>query len=108
VPIQQELLLRLGAATLHQGASVGGRQMHVDHLDSGEFLQGGPEAQALGEGAQVGVHGNLHAISEEGDQDVGVNAPLQLVEDRSKVKMSPAASPTSDDGLVLREHLDLE
>lgn len=35
------VLFRFGVAGLDQGATVGGRQMHVDHLQGGEFFQHG-------------------------------------------------------------------
>ena len=35
-----EFRLRLGVAGQQQFASVSGRQMDIDHLDGGEFLQG--------------------------------------------------------------------
>ncbi len=38
-PVEQQSLvgLRLGVTAQNQGASVGGRQVHIDHLDGGDF-----------------------------------------------------------------------
>ena len=51
-PIQHKLLFgfRFGVTAQDQGSPVGGRQMHVDHLDGGEFLQGGPRGQSRATG----------------------------------------------------------
>jgi hypothetical protein len=42
-PIQDELLVlgRLGVAGQDQSAPVGGREMHVEHLDRGELVEHG-------------------------------------------------------------------
>ena len=63
-PVEQQSLvgLGLGVTTQDEGAAVGGRQVHIDHLDGDEFLQGRPWGQPQREGAQTRLQGDLETI----------------------------------------------
>ena len=63
-------------------AAVAGRQVHVDHLHGGEFLQHRARGQPRRQGAQALFQGDLQAIGDEGDEDVGFDAMVELVVDR--------------------------
>ena len=80
-PVEQQSLvgLRLGVTAQDQGAAVGGRQVHIDHLDGGEFLQGGPWGQPRREGAQTGLQGDLETIGQEGDENRCCDPRIQWV-----------------------------
>ena len=65
-----------------QVPAVGGRQMDVDHLQSGQLLQDG-------RGVSPGAHGDarffkvtVQAVAHEGDEDVRLDALLALMEHR--------------------------
>ena len=75
------VLVRLGMARQHQMAPVGGRHMDVHHLDGGELLDDGAwgEAGRLGPGEVL--QGHEQAIGDERDEDVRLDALLELVED---------------------------
>ena len=75
------VLARLGMARQHQVAPVGGRHMEVDHLDGGELLDDGARGEAgrLGPGEVLQSH--EQAIGDERDEDVRLNALLELMED---------------------------
>jgi hypothetical protein len=57
--------------------------MHVDHLEGGEFLQGGPRGQSRGQGPQAGLEGDLETLGEKGDEEMGVDTLVELVVDRA-------------------------
>ena len=88
--IEQQLLvgLRLGVAAQDQGSSVGGGQMDIDHLDGGEFLQGGARGQARCEGPQTGLQGDLQAIGQEGHKDMRFDPRIQLVVDGTNTQVA--------------------
>ena len=75
--------LGLGEAGKDDLAAVGGGQMHVDHLQGGELLERATRGQAWGEVVQAAGQGDLQAIGEEGDEDVGFDTLLVLMEDRA-------------------------
>ena len=62
--------------------------MDIDHLDGGEFLQGGPWGQARSEGAQTGLQGDLETVGQEGDKNVRFDAPIQLMIDRPNTQVT--------------------
>ena len=63
-------------------ATVGGREMHIDHLDRRQFFQDGPRGQPGGELAGPELQSHLQAIGDEGDEDVGFDPVVQLMVDR--------------------------
>src|SRR5882757_11223536 len=82
-PVDQEfeLGLWLGVSGEHDLAAVGCRQMNIDHLDGSELLERASGGQAGCEGVQAVRQGDVQAVGEEGDEDVGFDALLVLVED---------------------------
>jgi hypothetical protein len=84
-PVDQELQFGfgLGVAGEHDLAPVGGRQMDVDHLDGGELFERAARGQPGRQGMQAARQGDLHAVGQEGDEDVGLDPPLVLMEDRA-------------------------
>ena len=78
-----ELGLGLGVAGQPQFPPIGRRQMHIDHLDGSEFLQGAARGQSRGQGVQAALQRDLHAVREERDEDMSLDAALLLMEDRT-------------------------
>ncbi len=62
--------------------------MDIDHLDGGELLQGRPWGQTWSEGAQTGLQSDLETISQEGDEKVRIDAPIQLVVNRTNTQVA--------------------
>ena len=75
------VLARLGMARQHQVAPVGGRYMEVDHLDGGELLDDGARGEAGRLGPSEVLQSHEQAIGDERDEDVRLNALLELMED---------------------------
>ena len=71
----------MGVTGQHQHATIGGGDVHVDHLHGGELLQGSARAEAWGICVQLPAEGDMQAIGEEGDEDVRLDALLMLVVD---------------------------
>jgi len=90
-PIDQEfgLWLGLGVSGEPDLAAVGGRQMNVDHLDGGELFERVTRGSAGWEGVQAAGQGDVQAVGEEGDEDVGFDALLVLVEDGADGEVAP-------------------
>ena len=57
--------------------------MHVDHLDGGELCEGVAGGEPGSEAMETAGQGDLQAVGEEGDEDVGFDAPFALMEDRA-------------------------
>src|SRR5208283_5703506 len=57
--------------------------MNVDHLNGGEFLEHAARGQARREPFQAAAEGDVQTISEEGDEDVRLDALLFLMVDRA-------------------------
>jgi hypothetical protein len=57
--------------------------MDVDHLDGGEFIERGAGGQSRGQGMESAREGDLKAIGEEGDEDMGLDALFVMMEDRA-------------------------
>ena len=64
-------------------SSVGCGHMHVDHLDGGELCQGGWRREPWGETLEPTCERHLQVVGEEGDEDVGFNALVALMKDRT-------------------------
>ena len=77
-----ELGFGLGVAGEHQLAAIGGWQVHVDHLYRGELLEHAARRQPGRQSMQAPRKGDVQAIGQEGDEDVGLDARLDLVKDR--------------------------
>jgi hypothetical protein len=79
------LKLRLGlcVACQHEFASVGCRQIDIDHLDGSELLQGTSGSEPRRQSMKAALQGNMQAICQKRDEDVGLDAVLVLVENRT-------------------------
>ena len=82
--IQQEAELGfgLGIAGEQQLAAVGGRQMDVDHLHGGKLLQHAARRQSRRQRMQAPRESDVQAIGQKGNEDVRLDASLELVKDR--------------------------
>ncbi len=63
-------------------SSVGGGEVDVDHLHGLELVEDGSGGEAGRQGAQALLEGDLQAIGDEGHEDVGLDAMVELVVDR--------------------------
>ena len=73
----------LGVARQYQLASVSGRHMDVDHLDGGKLLDGAARAQPRRQRMQAALQCDVRTIGQEGDEDMGLDPPFLVMEDRS-------------------------
>ena len=80
---QAKLGLGFGVAREDDLTPVGGRQMDIDHLHGGELCQRAAGGEAGSEAVQASGQGDLQAVGEEGDEDVGFDAPFVVMEDRA-------------------------
>jgi len=62
---------------------IGGWQMHVHHLDAGEFLQHRAWRESRSQGAQPLLECRLQAVGNESNEDVRLDAVVLLVMDRT-------------------------
>src|ERR1700686_2328959 len=83
--LEQDLLfgVELGIAAQDQGAAIGCREVHVEHLHGSELVEHGPGSEARCQRAQSRAQRDVKAIGEEGDEDVSFDALLELVVDRA-------------------------
>ena len=72
----------LGVARQDQLTPVGGGQVHVDHLHGGELLQHRPRGESRRARARALLQRHMQAIGDEGDEDVGFDALVELMIDR--------------------------
>jgi hypothetical protein len=70
-----------------QGAAVGSREMHVEHLDGGELVEHGPGGEAGGERLEPCAQRDVQTVGQEGDEDVRLDAVLELMVDRAQVQI---------------------
>jgi hypothetical protein len=84
---QAELGLRLGVAREHELTSVGGRDVHVDHLQGGEFLEHAARRQSWRQGVETSLESDVEAIGKKGDEDVRLDPFRILVEDRMSLSL---------------------
>jgi len=86
---EQHFLLGVGfgVAAEDQSSAVGGREVDVEHLDGGESVEHGAGREAGGQGPEPGAKRDVQAISQEGDEDVSLDALLQLVVDRPQLQV---------------------
>ena len=86
---QFEFGLRLGVAGQQQLAAIGGGQVHVDHLHGGELFEHAARRQPRRQRMQAAAKGDVQAIGQKGDEDVGLDARLELVKDRPDGEIAP-------------------
>ena len=84
-PVDQELKFGFGVGMARKPdlASIGGRQMNINHLDGGELFERAARGQPGRQGVKPTGQRDLHAVSKEGDEDVGLDPRLVLMEDRA-------------------------
>ena len=56
--------LGLGVAAQDQGASIGGWEVNIEHLDGGELVEDGARGQPRSQRTQTGTQGNVQAVGE--------------------------------------------
>ena len=71
-----------------QLASVGGGDGHVEHLDLAQSLQHAAGTQAGGRLLVVFLKGDVQAVGEEADEDVGFDASVELVKDGAQAEVA--------------------
>ena len=81
---EQQLQLRLGLGVSGQAqfATVGGRDVHVNHLNSREFLEQAARGQTRRQSLQAKADGDVQAISQERDEDMRLDTLRVLMMDR--------------------------
>ncbi|MBK8121461.1 MAG: hypothetical protein IPK39_21635 [Sulfuritalea sp.] len=80
---QQALVgIRFRVAAQEQLPAVGGGQIDIDHLQAGELLQHRARSQARA-GQRAGLHTDLKAVGGESHEDMGFDALVLLMPDRS-------------------------
>ena len=57
--------------------------MHVEHLHGGHLVEHSPGSESGCQRLEPRAQGYVQAVGEEGDEDVGLDALLELVVDRS-------------------------
>src|SRR5258708_10846852 len=70
-----------------QGAAIGGREVDIEHLDGSEFVEHGARREAAGQGLEPGAKGDVQTVSQEGNEDVGLDALLQLMVDGPQLQI---------------------
>ena len=78
---QAQIGVRFGVAREHQFASVGGRQMHVEHLHGGELFQHRSWGKPTGQRFESSLERDLQAVGKERHEDARLNAFVLLVID---------------------------
>ena len=73
--------VEFGVSAQDQGAAVGGGEADIEHLDVGELVEHGARREAAGERHEPGAQRHVQAIGHEGDEDVRLDAALQLMID---------------------------
>jgi hypothetical protein len=80
---EAEFWLGLGIARQQQLPPIGCRQVDIDHLDRGEFLQSAACGQPGRQGMQAKLERDLQTVGEECDEDMSFYSVLVLMEDRT-------------------------
>src|SRR6266849_5659502 len=103
-PVDDELEFGFGVGVAGEQdlAPVGGRQMNVDHLDGGKFFERAARSQSGRQGIQTTGQGDLHAVGQKGDEDVGLDPLLVLMEDRTNREIALEIAERLFDGNELR------
>ena len=76
-----------GVTAEDQGAAVGGREMHVEHLDSCELVEHSSRCEARRQRLEPCAQRDVQAVGQEGDEDVRLDAVLELMVDRAQVQI---------------------
>src|SRR5204863_9319782 len=70
-----------------QRAAVGGGEVNVEHLDGGELVEHRPRGETGSQRPEPGAQRDVQAISQERDEDVGLDALDELVIDRPQLQV---------------------
>jgi len=73
----------VGVAAQQYLASICCWQMDIDHLDGGELVESASGCQPRRQGVEAARQGDVHTVSQEGDEDMGLDSPFVLMEDRA-------------------------
>ena len=92
----------MGVASEQDLAPIGGRQMDIDHLDGGELVERAAGGQPRRQSMKAAREGDLHAISQKGDEDVGFDPLFVLMEDRTDRQVAFEIAERLFDGDELR------
>jgi hypothetical protein len=74
-------LFRFGVTGQDEGSAIGRRQMDVNHLEGGEFLQDGAWREPRREGTQPVPQGDLQTVGEKGHENMRLDAIVALAID---------------------------
>ena len=77
----------LGVTAQDELSTVGGRKVHIEHLNGGGLVEHCPRGKSRRQGAQSGAQSHLQAISDKGDENVGLDAMLELVKDGTQLQV---------------------
>ena len=81
-------LFRFGVTSHLKLAPVGGRDGDIEHLDFAEALEHAPGTQSGGRLLVVFLKGNVQAVGEEADEDMGFDTLVELVKDRTQAQIA--------------------
>ncbi len=73
-----------GIAREDQRAAVGGRELHIEHLDRGKLIEHRARREPGSERFQFRSQCHMQAVTHEGNKDVRLNAMLELMVDRAQ------------------------
>ena len=81
-PLQQQPQFPgwLGIARQLNGATIGGRNFHVDHLYARKLLQHAARCQSWCMRMQLLGQGDVQAVGQEGDEDMGFDSHFALID----------------------------
>lgn len=85
---KEKVRFGMGVAGENDFASIGGGQMDIEHLQGGELFEDRAWGESAGPGFEAGLEGDLKAVGQEGDNDVGFDTFLTLVVDGPDVGRS--------------------
>ncbi len=76
--------------------------MNIDHLHGGELVERAARGQPRRQGMKATGQRDLHAVSQKGDEDVGLDPLLVLMEDRTNRQITLEIAEGLFDGEVSR------
>jgi hypothetical protein len=102
--VDQELEFGLGMGVAGEPdlATVGGRQMNIDHLNGGELFERAARSEPGRQSMKPTGQRDLHAISQERDKDVSFDPLFVLMEDRTDRQVAFEIAERLFDGDELR------
>ena len=68
----------LGVTTQDQGAPIGGREMHIEHLQGRELVEHAAWRKPRGQGLESRAQRDVQTVGDKGDKDMRLNAALEL------------------------------